>query len=314
MDRATMAWVVLALSLGPDAGALDPVSFHREESKLRITVRGRPFAEYVWSHPVVRRPFFADLCAADGTRLTRRFPPAEGLDATDHATMHPGLWMAFGDLSGHDFWRNKGTVEHGGFSEPPQSDSKGGRFQVTNRYLAAGKLVCEEQCRIQILPRPEGVLIDWTSLFSGPEELSFGDQEEMGLGFRVATELAVTKGGSIRSSAGGRDEKGVWGKEAAWCEYSRAIEGKKRAGLLLMTHPENFRSAWFHARDYGLLVANPFGRHALTKGPPSRIVVRRGESLCLRFGILAFWDELDAEAAFGGWLKPSRAAVDEEPR
>jgi hypothetical protein len=158
------------------------------------------------------------------------------------------------------------------------------------------------------------VLIDWTSHFSGPEEFSFGDQEEMGLGFRVATELAVTKGGSIRSSAGGRDEKGVWGTQAAWCEYFRAVEGKKRSGLLLMTHPENFRRAWFHARDYGLLVANPFGRQALTKGPPSRIVVRKGESLRLRFGILAFWNEMDAESEFAEWLKPARSAVDEKPR
>ena len=31
-------------------------------------------------------------------------------DLDDHPTMHPGLWLAFGDINGADFWRNKGRV------------------------------------------------------------------------------------------------------------------------------------------------------------------------------------------------------------
>src|SRR4051794_25486478 len=55
---------------------------------------------------------------------------------------------------------------------------------------------------------------------------------------------------------------------------------------LLMHGPRNVRRSRFHARDYGLLVANPFGRQEFTKREPSRVVVSRGETLKLRFGVL----------------------------
>ena len=53
-----------------------------------------------------------------------------------------------------------------------------------------------------------------------------------------------------------------------------------------MCHPANFRPSWFHARDYGLLLANPFGRKAFGKGDASKVVVKRGGTLRLRYGVL----------------------------
>jgi hypothetical protein len=38
-------------------------------------------------------------------------------------------------------------------------------------------------------------------------------------------------------------------------------------------------------RDYGLMVANPFGQNAFTKGETSRIEVKPGEQFDLRFGV-----------------------------
>ena len=54
----------------------------------------------------------------------------------------------------------------------------------------------------------------------------------------------------------------------------------------LMDHPENFRPSWLHVRDYGLLVANPFGRKAFTGGEASRVEVAAKEPFRLRFGVL----------------------------
>ena len=70
-----------------------------------------------------------------------------------------------------------------------------------------------------------------------------------------------------------------------WCAYGGSIGGH-RVGVTLIPHPQNFRRSWFHARDYGLLVANPFGRNAFTKGEKSKLVVRKGEVLRMRFGVL----------------------------
>jgi hypothetical protein len=96
----------------------------------------------------------------------------------------------------------------------------------------------------------------------------------------------VKQGGRILDSEGRRDEKEVWGNEAAWCDYGGRVDGKD-VGLMLIPHPDNVRRCRFHARDYGLLVANPFGVKAFNAGPESRVVVKKGDTLRLRFGVLA---------------------------
>jgi hypothetical protein len=287
----------------PSAVADAPVVFHREEDRLRIEIEGRPFATYAWLDPSIKRPYFADVRSPRGLPVTRSLPPAAGIDATDHATMHPGLWLAFGDLGGADFWRNEGVVRFAGFVEDPVVDPEGGRFAVRNRYETGGRIICEEVCRIRIDVTPHGYLLDWRSEFSGPEPFAFGDQEEMGLGFRVATALIVANGGEITDSEGRRGEAQVWGQPSDWCDY--AGEG---GGILLMSDPGNFRRSWFHARAYGLLVANPFGRRAFAGGAPSRVVVDPGESLTLRFGVLIHDGDPDREAAYRDFLSNSHDA------
>src|SRR5688572_25488530 len=94
-----------------EAQSESPVSFDQKAGSLAIKIEGRPLATYVWNDPSVLRPYFTRLHAPHGQQVTRNHPPVEGRDATDHATMHPGLWLAFGDLSGADFWRNKATVQ-----------------------------------------------------------------------------------------------------------------------------------------------------------------------------------------------------------
>jgi hypothetical protein len=270
-----------------------PVAFEQNESSLRIAIDGKPFATYVWQDRNILRPYFAHVHAPDGKPVTRNHPPVEGKDATDHANMHPGIWLAFGDLGGSDFWRNKGSVQHVEFVEKPKVSNNGGSFSVKNRYVAGRKTVCEEVCRITIIVRPGGILIDWTSEFTGPGDFTFGDQEEMGLGIRVATPLTVKNGGRIVNSTGAKNEKEVWGKPADWCDYG---------GITLMPHPKNFRRSWFHARDYGVLVANPFGRNAFTKGEKSAVTIRKGETFRLRFGILVHSGKADVAATYKEWL------------
>ena len=51
-----------------------------------------------------------------------------------------------------------------------------------------------------------------------------------------------------------------------------------------MADPANFRPSWWHNRDYGLMVANPFGRESMKQGVKSVVRVNRGETLRLRFG------------------------------
>lgn len=300
--KAKVVLLVAVTSLLPGfARAELPVTFEQKDTSLQIRIDGTSFATYVWQDRNVFRPYFAHIHAPDGKQVTRNYPPVEGKDATDHGTMHPGLWLAFGDVSEADFWRNKGTVKLVEFVEQPKATKDGGSFAVKNRYVAGEKTVCEEVCRISIRVRPGGYLIDWNSEFTGPEEFSFGDQEEMGLGIRVATPLTVRNGGQILNSVGSKNEKQIWGKQADWCDYGGVIDGQP-VGVTLMPDPKNFRRCWFHARDYGVLVANPFGQNAFTKGEKSKVVVRKGETLRLRFGVLVHSGNVDVAAVYKEWV------------
>ncbi len=277
MSKSCACVMVLLLACVPPPASLaaDPsLQFAQHENRLLISAGNQPLATYVWHDPEIQRPYMAHVRTPGGVQVTRNHPPVEGQDRTDHATFHPGVWLAFGDISGADFWRNKAAVVHQDFVVSPHSDARGGGFAVRNAYIADGQTVCEEICRIRFDWCPGGYVITWDSTFSGDREFAFGDQEEMGLGVRVATPLSVKSGGRIVDSENRVNEPQVWGQQAEWCDDAGTIDGK-HVGVALFADPKNFRLPWFHARDYGLLVANPFGENAFTKGPKSRIVVRR---------------------------------------
>jgi hypothetical protein len=285
-NRTTVLSALLFLPAVAAGAAPEDVAFARESGRIAVTIGGRPCATYIYADASILRPHFAHLHAPDGTQVSRNHPPVKGKDPADHATMHPGLWLAFGDLGGADFWRNKGRVEHEKFVEEPRDGPGRGTFSVVNRYVAGNRTVCRETFRCAVRVRPAGTLLILDSTFASDEaDFHFGDQEEMGLGVRVATAIAVKSGGRIRDSEGRAGEKRVWGNTAAWCDYGGSIGGR-HVGITLMPDPGNFRPAWFHARDYGLLVANPFGRKAFRKGKASRVEIGKGDRFRLRFGVL----------------------------
>lgn len=300
---AVLLFLWVAEVSAAEIAALAPVAAQREEhpsgvsqatgftvvekpDRLLIEYSRRPVAEYVFGDEMILRPFFANLHEPGGIQVTRRHPPVRGRDATDHERMHPGVWLAFGDINGHDFWRNKAVVQHQRFLQKPASGTDRLTFRAENRLKTAeGKILGSELSRVVLTVQPGGYLLIWESVFIADQsDLSFGDQEEMGLGVRVATEITEKNGGVLTSSNGAKTAKGTWGKAFEWCDYSGVI-GDRCVGVTLMTDPANFRASWFHNRDYGLMVANPFGRNAMKQGDPSTIQVSKGERLRLCFGV-----------------------------
>ena len=268
------------------------VGFESRDGQVDVLVAGRVVATYVYQDAKTHRPYFKDVKTPSGIRVTRNHPPVEGKDRTDHPDMHPGLWLAFGDLGGRDFWRNKGPrVEHERFTKPPAGGPGSGGFEVVNRYVADGQTICRETARYTVVARPAGYVIVWDSTFTpdGDGGFDFGEQEEMGLGVRIATPLAVKGGsGKIRNSRGGVDEKGTWGQSADWCDYAGVIDGR-HVGVTLMVPPGGTTKPWFHSRDYGLLVANPFGPRA---GAPARLSVGPGATFRLRLAVFVHESDL----------------------
>jgi hypothetical protein len=283
---------IVAAAQTTDVSRLELVKSERD---VRITLNGEPLATYVFADPAITRPYFAHVRAPGGTQVTRNQPPIAGQDLVDHPTFHPGIWLAFGDVSGADDWRLVAPVHNVSVEEGISAEG-GAKFVARHEYhppSETGHAICEELFVCEIKLMPQGYLIAWDSTFTSGSEFKFGDQEEMGLGLRVATPIRASRtaeagvpagNGEIRDAAGRVNEAGVWGQSADWCDYSGVIGGE-RVGMTIFCHPQNFRPSWFHARDRGLLVANAFGRAAFRQGEKSEVVVKPGESLRLRYGI-----------------------------
>ncbi len=258
--------------------------FEKQADRLQIRLHGRHIVDFVYQDDAILRPYFANARLTHGVQVTRNHPPINGEDADDHATMHPGIWLAFGDISQHDFWRNKASIEHLRFLADPVTTDGEMRFSTECQLKTAAGLPLATLTNSFVLSAcPHGWLLIWDAVIrADAEPIIFGDQEEMGFAARIATPFTEKNGGVIQSSTGKVTAQETWGQPAMWCDYSGS--GDASAGILLMASPANFRESWWHNRDYGVFVANPFGREAMKQGPRSALSVPPGEPLQITFG------------------------------
>lgn len=317
MKRTTCAWAiprlviifvaaVMPFSFAASGAEAPKVAFKPSAGRWEIQIGGQSVATYVYEDSLVTRPHFCEVKTLQGVPVTRPNPPDPIInkDNDDHATFHPGIWLAFGDVNGEDYWRNKARVRHVKFVEPSLQEPGMGRFTVVNRYEKGdgqGVAAFEETCTYTVRVYGSGYFIFIRTAFqSDSGDLAFGDQEEMGLGVRLNTPLTVKFGsGTILNSEDGRNEEGTWGRQSRWCSYWGVVDGKK-AGIALMPAPGNFRPSWFHTRNYGLMVANAFGKKSMTAPDdkavvPDQTCVRKGESFPLGYGVYIFGGSSDAE-------------------
>ena len=272
------------------APAAERVGLERRPDRVVVTVDGQPFTEYRFQQEGLRRPVLFPIHGPHGQTLTRSWPvgPKAPGDPIDHPH-HESFWFAHGDVNGHDFWTGKGGVR----IEQVSLDHVGaGRIEATSRWVTAdGKVVCTDRRVIAFLAEGDDRIIDHTITITathGP--LVFGDTKEGTMALRVRPELNVKQAkdgppatGHYRNDSGDRDAA-AWGKPAAWVDLSGVLDGKP-VGIACFDHPTNLRhpTCW-HARDYGLFAANPFGLHDFTKAPKNagRFELPEGKSLTFR--------------------------------
>lgn len=261
------------------------LSFHRAKDRITLLHGKHAISEYVFSDPAVPRPYLTGVRTADGIQVTRNHPVQPG-DDQDHPH-HTGIFFTFGDLNGIDFWHLKGRVVHSRFVTQPSADGGIVRFATENRYetLDGSTVLAGEQVTVTASMTDDGILYRFEhALQPRDDELRIGSKEEGGLAVRVATPLAITsQAGGRMIDADGRSGGGnIWGRQTDWVDYSGRVRGR-HVGVLVVPDRRNFSRCWWHARDYGLLAANPFG----PLNAPDRIHrVRRGDTLTLRYHVL----------------------------
>ncbi len=297
----------LGLIAASGLAAAGDLSIARTDDRLIITTAaGDAVAEYVFSDPRIGRPSLRSLHTPGGAIVTRPCPPRPDLDPQDHPTMHPGLMLCFSDLSGHDPWRHKTAVRVDGVD---LIDAAGGQVSFSARvsYLDAAAdtsdagVVCREQSTVTVTDEQAcGLpvrLVRWDAILTaGNAGVTLADVQEMGFGIRLARDLAPKWGGRYLASHGGRDEKGVFGTQAAWCDATGTVEGA-RCGATMIDGPGNPRQPFFHARDSGWLLVNHFGAATYAKQDSGAITLAPGETLRLSYRLLLHDDVADDRLA-----------------
>ena len=221
-------------------------------------------------------------------QVVRGHPMAPRPDeSTDHPH-HRSLWLAHGDVDGHDF------------GDPTPSSLLSERVRTpapevveiewTAEWRASGRVKLVEDRVMIVTAATDRLRIDFDVTLSSPEgPVTFGDTKEGFFAVRLAPTLKVEGGDSARGrleNARGDTDGSAWGRRAPWIIAEGPLAGRL-VRLRLTDHPDNPRHpTWWHARTYGLVAANPFGRRAfqgpdaesgsmtITAGKPLRLAYR----------------------------------------
>lgn len=261
--------------LGLNSAAQADIELKQENNRISVIRNGKLVTQYRSDTHV---PCLYPVIGPTGTKLTRNFPLKDGFknEERDHPH-HVSLWYTHGKVNGLDFWTTEHDpdckIKHLGF-EKSNTTSKNvngvstdtASFTVNLAWNQKDKTLLKETRTYSFLITDDALNIEVSSSINAPEEdVTFGNTKEGSFAIRLTPSLRL-KGkvakGHILNSEGDKDEK-AWGKRASWVAYEGPDSEGNDVTVVMFDHPKNLRfPTWWHARDYGLLAANPFGQHA----------------------------------------------------
>jgi len=296
MTRFALFLLIALGSAFPGAAAC--VEIKRHGDRIEILVDGLPFTSYHFGSASAK-PYFSPLRSAQGTVLTRGFPMVADIPGEDHDEPHQrAMYFAHGDINGYDFW---GEAEFARWSHHPptafgrtvfreldemRSGSDSGFFQAEFDLVTSdGKPIGEETQAFSFSGDEFVRIIDCEfTIHANHGPLRIGDTKEGTFAIRLVKALEPPTGHMVNSE-GATGEKGIWGERANWVDYYGDVAGET-AGIAIFDDPKNLRHpGYWHARQYGLLAANPFGVKEFLhdRRQDGSYVIRAGASLTLRY-------------------------------
>lgn len=268
------------------------ISIVRENGKLIIKAGEDLFTQYIYKDEKRAKPILYPVLGPLQRSMTRKFPigaKSEG-EESDHPH-HTSLWYTHGDVNGVDFWavgERKGKIIHQEFL-----NLQGNTFTSLNFWKdGQGKTICQDERTLHFyeFTKNERAIDIKITLKASVDDLVLGDTKEGSMGIRMAPEFRlrgkVARGSCLNSD--GVVGKAIWGKRASWVSYWAKFDDQDLA-ISIFDHPSNPRHpTWWHARDYGLVAANPFGQHDFESKPEGigKMELKSGESISFSYRFL----------------------------
>jgi hypothetical protein len=287
-----------------------PTKTHVEGHRIDFRIGDSLAASYHIASSQVK-PYLWPIVTPKGVRVTRDWPMTpKPVGGTDDHVHQRSAWFTFGDvipegiavpnrkpgIEGVNFWEE--TPVQGRIACVSMCPPVGDCIATCNEWrMTDGTVILTESRTISFHDLGVGRLIDVQIVLCATNvAIVFGDTKEGAFGIRVHDQLrtdmgkgkAVPPANKMTDSKGREGEKEIWGRLADWCDMSGEIDGQL-AGVAVFDHPSNSHRACWHARAYGLLAANPFGRERSKfpdmAGRQDRVRIEKGEQLRLRYGI-----------------------------
>ncbi len=281
-----------ALLVVPLVCPAQSVSLKPSDLGLRIEIDGKLFSEYRTTD--AQRPYMFPITGPGDTNLARPYPMEKG-GAEDHPH-HRSMWFTHGGVNGVDFWGNgekNGTIKHTAFAQITAEGAAGSFVAKSNWVLPDGASVMTDERLIRIEALENGgAMVDWTiQMTASAGEVTFNDTKEGSFALRLCPSLSIkeNKEARITTSEGAKDKK-AWGTRAKWVTFHGPDPKGSAVSVTIFDHPQNLRHpTWWHARDYGLFAANPFGVHDFEKSDDKKKgdhVLAKGQTLTQRYRVL----------------------------
>lgn len=287
------------------------VTLKETEGNLEALIDGKLFTTY---RSDTRVPCLYPLLGPSGAHLTRQYPFVKGVagEQSDHPH-HTGFWFTHGLVNGKDFWHKPDCrIVHREYLAK-KADKNNASFTVRLEWRAGDTLVIDEERTYHIAVDGKTRTIDThTTLTASGGDVLFGDTKEGSFAIRLAPTLRlkgkVAKGHIVNSE--GHKDGAAWGKRAKWVAYHGPDGKGEPVVVALFDHSSNLRHpTWWHARDYGLLAANPFGHHDFEKKKDAHLgdfTLKKGTPLKQRYRLLLHQGDIESAKIEESWKEFSK--------
>ena len=265
----------------------------------------------VWQHRFDKeegKPYFHPLSTIDGSVIT-------GLRPEDHP-WHRAIWFSWKFINGLNYWEeDRITGKSEGITELKSVKYKlskqfGAEFKLELGYHPPGgaELLKEERVVRLSAPAEDGsYFMDWESTFtaladevvldrtplpSEPDGKSYGGYA--GFSARLNNQLW-----DVRAVNDSGVTEGIHGKASRWMTFKAKNLKGQAVSMTIFDHPENrnYPNKWFISND----AETPFYYFSPAVVFDSKLILKKGEILRLKYRLLVSSGEIDQEKIQSSW-------------
>lgn len=281
--------ILISSAQGADALTADPDGLTTYQLGPQIWIRydNQPLTCYR-AHPTQKYPYLYPLSG-----------PVSGLSLTSETALpyphHRSLFFGCDQVNGGNYWQEgfeQGQVISsgptvGGSTTPHTAEIK----DACSWHKPSAQPVMSDTRTILVsVPSPRLRFIDFDITWTAVEDIAIKKTNHSLFSLRAAVDIVPKSGGTLINALGDRDEKGTYGKKAAWCAFygkragaGMSVSEQPVEGIAILDHPKNPWSpcAWF-TRDYGFMSPTPF---QFIEEPWK---LKSGDSVRLRYRVVLF--------------------------